>query len=302
MRYFKLQNADGDIISITTDEILFHDISGLGFEEDNTFKSVGPVWRLSKSSINQLPVEGKLCFTENGSTTPYEKYEFFKTFITKPPLILIYYPHGIAGKEYRKKVRVSKLVKTELTEYGVLDSDVTFTPYTPWYEIRRYEITPIPIDENAGWIWDVGNSWDRPDSDTTSPRYKFGTEARNIISFDCGSNTKGFIKLTINGPAVNPIWTHHVNGTLVETGGFEENSNVILTDHDKLVIDSTDGQYSMTITDIQTRVVRNVYSIRDFDKECFFTVEEGTNRIMVTSADEATLSVELEGHFHYATV
>lgn len=302
MRYFKLQNADKETISITTEEILFYDISGLGFEEENTFRSVGPVWRMNKSTNRQLPVDGKMCFTENGSTTPYEKYEIFKTFITKTPLILIYYPHGLKGKEYRKKVRVSELVKTELTKYGVLDCDITFTPYTPWYEVQHYKIATFSVDENAGWIWDVGNNWDRPASDTTSPRYKFGAEARNIISFDCGSNTKGFIKLTIHGPAVNPVWTHHVNGVLVETGGFEVSSGVDLTESDRLIIDNTEGQYSMTIENLETRVVRNVYSIRDFDKECFFTIEEGENKIMVSSADGAMVTVDLEGHFHYATV
>lgn len=302
MRYFKLENADGEEISITTEEILFHDIDGLGFEEEADFRSVGPVWRLNKAVNSQLPVGGKLCFTEFGFTTPYQKYEYFKSFITKPPLILKYYPHGIENKAYCKKVRVTKLVKTELTKYGVLDCDVSFTPYTPWYEIKYFQIIPFPVDENAGWIWDVGNRWDRSDDDLTSPRYKFGTEARNNIVFDCDSNTKGFIRLTIKGPAVNPTWTHRIDGKVVELGGFDSASGVTLTENEELVIDNTEGQYSMTITDTQTRISRSVYSIRDFDKECFFTVGEGRNMITVSSADEQAVTVLLEGHFHYATV
>lgn len=302
MRYFKLQNADEEEISITTEEILFHDIEGLGFEEENDFRSVGPVWRLNKSTNTQLPVGGKMCFTEFGSTTPYEKYESFRKFIIKPPLILKYYPHGISGKVYRKKVRVSKLGKTEMTKYGVLDCDISFTPYTPWYEIRNYEIIPLTVDENAGWIWDVGNEWDRSNDDLTNPRYKFGLEARNTISFNCDSNTKGFIKLVINGPAINPVWTHHVNGKVAELGGFDTSNDVILTEYDRLIIDNTEGQYSMIIENLQTREKRNVYSLRDFDKECFFTIEGGKNMFTVSSADESAVAVLLEGHFHYATV
>lgn len=302
MRYFKLENADREEISITTEEILFHDIEGLGFEEENDFRSVGPVWRLNKSTNNQLPVGGKLCFTEFGSTTPYEKYESFRKFIIKPPLVLKYYPHDISGKMYCKKVRISKLSKTELTKQGVLDCDIQFTPYTPWYEIQRYVVKPIPVDENAGWIWDVGNAWDRPDSDLTSPRYKFGAEARNVVSFNCDSNTKGFIRLTIFGPVVNPTWTHHVDGKVVELGGFDSSSSMVLTENEKLIIDNTEGQYSLVIENLQTGVTRNVYSLRDFDKECFFTLEEGVNMFSVYSANEAAVTLELEGHIHYATV
>lgn len=302
MRHFRLENAERDEISITTEEVLFHDIEGLGFEENNEFRSVGPVWRLTKTANSQLPIGGKMCFTENGSTTPYEKYDSFRKFIAKAPLIIKYYPFGVTGKEYRKRVRVSKLSKTELTTYGVLDCDISFIPYTPWYELRYFEIIPHPIDKNAGWIWDVGNRWDRSDSDLTSPRYKFGGEARNTISFDCESNTKGFIKLTVHGPAINPTWTHHVDGKVVELGGFAAGNGVTLTENELLIIDNTEGQYSMIIENTQTSVKRNVYSLRDFDKECFFTIEGGSNMITVSSADETVLAVKLEGHFHYATV
>lgn len=302
MRYFKLENAEGESYDITNTEVFFHDVEGLGFDEEVDFRSVGPVWRLNKALHSQLSITGKICFTANGSTTPYQKYDFFRKFITKPPLVIMYYPHGLTEKAYRKKARITRLTKTELTSYGVLDCDIVLTPYTPWYEVQKYQIIPFTVDDNAGWVWDVGNSWDRSESDITNPRYKFGAEARNTIIFDSDSNTKGFIKLTINGPAVNPVWTHQVNGEILETGGFDSSNSVTLTEDERLIIDNTEGQYSMFIENVLTRVKRNVYSLRDFDKECFFTVEEGTNMFTVSSADESPVEVLLEGHLHYATV
>jgi len=302
MRYFKLENSSGSSFDITNEEFFFHDVTGLGFDEENNFRRVGPVWRLTSTAYAQSKPGGKMMFTEYGSGTPYDKYDVFKRFISQPPLTLIYYPNGLGTTAYRKKVRVSKLGKTEITELGVLDCDIEFVSYSPWYEIRHYEIIPITVDENAGWIWDVGNSWDRSDEDLTSPRYKFGAEARNEIIFDCESNMKGLIKLTINGPAINPVWTHHVDGKVVELGGFAAGNDVTLTESDRLIIDNTEGQYSMIIENTQTLVKRNVYSLQDFDKECFFTIEGGRNMFAVASADETALNVELEGHFHYATV
>lgn len=303
MRYFKLVNNDGEEFSITTKEFFFHDVEGLGFEEDNSFRSVGPVWRLNSSSLSQMPISGQLCLTENGSTTPYQKYDIFRKYITRTPLRFLYYPHGLDGKVYRKKVRVSRLSKTEMTKYGVLDCDISFTPYTPWYEIQTFENVPDAVDDSAHWIWDVGNSWrDSDDVDPETPRYIFGGEARNIIDFDCDSTEKGFIKLTIKGPALNPTWTQYVNGGLKSTGGFATSSNFSLTADEWLTIDNTEGQFSMTVYNRVTGDTRNVYSLRDFDKLCFFNLEEGRNAFAVASQDGIPLSIVVEGHIHYATV
>lgn len=303
MRYFKLENSVGDTVDITTDKILFHDIEGLGFEEETDFRSVGPVWRLNNSSLTQLPVTGKICFTEFGNTTPYEKYEQFKAFISRAPLNLIYYPHGLGGSDFRKKVRVTRLVKTELTKYGVLDNEISFTPFTPWYKVEFYENVPDAIDENAHWIWDVGNEWrDSDDGDDTTPRYKFGGESRNIINIDCATNTQGFVKLTINGPAVNPTWTQYVNGGLKASGGFDSTSSFTLSSDERLIIDNTEGLFSMTVYNRTTGDSRNVYPLRDFDKQCFFNLEEGYNSFAVASEDGTPVSISLEGHIHYATV
>lgn len=302
MRYFKLENSERGEFDITTDEVLFHDIEGLGFEEETDFRRVGPVWRLNTAKNSQLPVSGKLCFTENGSTTPYRKYEEFKKFITRTPLILKYYPHGVDDKVYRKRVRVNKLAKTEMTKYGVLDCEISFMPYSPWYEVITLNTEPIPVSENAGWIWDVGNRWDRPDSELLLPRYKFGSETRSSVYIDCDSNTQGFVKLEIIGPARKPNWNHYVNGKLVSSGGFESSSDVSLTENEHLIVDNTEGLYSMVIRNVLDGSTRNVYSLRDFDKLCFFNLEAGRNVITVSSENGTPLTVIVESHIHYATV
>lgn len=171
MRYFKLENSASETLDITTQEIFFNEIEGLGFEEDNTFVSIGPVWRLQQRTVRQKPVTGKITFTAIGGTTPYEKYEAFFRFISKSPLYLLYYPHGLSGTEYKKRVRVSVLEKSELTLYGSLDCHVEFMPYTPWCIVNSYENTvhEDPEVENTGWFWDTGNKWRDSDSGGGDP-------------------------------------------------------------------------------------------------------------------------------------
>ena len=171
MRYFELKNSADEVLDITTQEILFHEIDGLGFEETTDFRAVGPVWRLNSAEYNQMAVTGKMLFSEEGELTPYQKYVVFRDFILKAPLTLIYYPHGFGTEPYYKKVRSAKLAKSEINEYGVLDCDIEFMPYTPWYTTSTYEniVPDNPEEEHTGWIWDIGNKWRDSDSGGGSP-------------------------------------------------------------------------------------------------------------------------------------
>lgn len=438
MRYFKLENSASETLDITTQEIFFNEIEGLGFEEDNTFVSIGPVWRLQQRTVRQKPVTGKITFTAIGGTTPYEKYEAFFRFISKFPLYLLYYPHGLSGTEYKKRVRVSVLEKSELTLYGSLDCHVEFMPYTPWYTVSSYEnIVPEDTEiEHAGWIWDIGNSWRDIDSESGDPVgvvyrpfsqmaelaptlvhpdgdqttflltrgsvsdpytidraftippgyyhmklqtnantgwsaadfvlfelrngsyqlvrkadysllvpfkadaeediyissssarfrfylpanepldftvqlkltkiadeafYKFAYEVHSRLTFNLDADVKGLAKLKIKGPATNPQWTHYVNGKIVNSGGISSDYELSLGANDILVVDNTEGTYTINLEKPNGDAV-SVYSMRDFDRKCFLTLEPGENTITVSSDKGEPLSFEIEGWVFYDTV
>lgn len=438
MRYFELKNSADEVLDITTQEILFHDIDGLGFEETTDFRAVGPVWRLNSAEYNQMAVTGKMLFSEEGELTPYRKYVAFRNFIQKAPLTLIYHPHGFGTEPYYKKVRSAKLAKSEINEYGVLDCDIEFMPYTPWYAVSSYEnIVPEDTENDyTGWIWDIGNTWRdsdledgdpigtiyhpfsqmselspsmvHPDGDQTTFKivrgaspvsftvdrqfivpagyyrmelqtdadvgsaaakfvlyeqrngddelirkadyslletfevgmqediyassseltirfyfppnesfnftvklvltkiadaalYKFSYETHSSVSFNIGTDIKGLAKLKIKGPATNPQWTHYVNGKIVSGGGISSDSELILGADDILVVDNTEGAYAIDLVKANGDVV-NVYSLRDFDRKCFITLEPGENTITVSSDKGEPLSFEIEGWLLYATV
>lgn len=304
MRYFKLENSAGEILDITTEQLLFHDISGIGFEEDNDFTAIGRVWKLNKSDYKQTPVSGTMCFVGTDKKTPYIQYREFYSFIDKTPLQLLYYPNGLNTIEYRKRVRVSKLEKSEINEYGVLDCDIKFIPYTPWYKIVRDIIEPGGENSsNGGWIWDRGNRWrDSLDVDYSTYHYKFNGSYRRTIRIISDANGSGPIKLSIHGPLTNPKWTQYVDGELVSTGGLIENSPVTVDANETLIIDNTSGTYSMTVYNSETGIERNVYEYRDFNKQCFFTLKQGVNEIVINTDNNDAVQIEAEGHIYYATV
>ena len=171
MRHFKLENSAGQVLDITTEEILFHEISGLGFEEENDYRQIGDVWWLNHTNYRQATISGNIIFTEKPMTIliddvevpiddPYKKYRYFVDFISKAPLTMMYNPLGPigSGETYFRTVRVSKLDKTEKNEYGVIDENIEFSCYTPWYTKLIKEII---VDDGSdtqpetitGWIW-----------------------------------------------------------------------------------------------------------------------------------------------------
>lgn len=304
MRYFKLENSDGVVLDITTTTFLFHDIEGLGFEEENDFVGIGRVWKLYKSDYRQAPVSGKLCIIGNDDKTPYTLYREFTSFADKAPLTLLYYPNGLNTYEYKKQVRVSKIEKTELNQYGVLDCPIEFMPYTPWYKIVEYKIIPQGnVTNYDGWIWDRGNLWrNSEDVDYSTYHYKFGGSLRRTIRFNSDINGEGPVKLSIYGPLVNPTWTHYVNGVLESTGGLIHDAPVVIGSEDVLIIDNTKGAYEIIIRDLTTGLERNIYQYRDFNKDCFFTLKQGLNEIVINTDNNDTLRIEAEGHIYYATV
>ena len=315
MRYFKLMNSTGAILDITTIEILFHEIGGLGFEEDNDFRQIGEVWWLNNSRYNQATVTGKVIFTENGGTDPYEKYYKFARFVQKAPLILMYYPYGVDGECFRRRVRVSKLDKTEKTEFGVIDSDIEFVCYTPWYNVVELEYN---ADEEApfsgGWIWGETGlvprlTFEPADDHALSRPARFRYEAPQYLEIKTDTTQNCPVKLMIFGPATNPTWSHSykVNESFVQagSGGFSTPSSapVSIASDEILVIDNTDGRYAMEITSLNGTFKQNVYQLRNFDLECFITLREGENRISVsTSSGVVAKHLRMEGHIYHATV
>lgn len=322
MRHFKLVNDLKQVFDLTTTENLFCEISGLGFEEENVFNRIGSVWWLSHTEYKQGTISGKMIFTEEGGTDPYQKYQAFARFISYPPLTLLYNPFGTVKSTmcgdtedeenaYYMTVRVSKLEKTEKNEYGVIDSTIDFTSYTPWYRIESHGINNEPPDDGSaetGWIWGDGASNPpltfEPTSSQTATRARFRWEPTRFLFFKVDAAGTSPAVLTIHGPLVNPVWTHSLvksdGSVVVGTGSFTQ--NVELLDGDQLVINGNPSKYSIELIHANGTVT-DLYPYRNFEESCFISLKTGINRVSVmSSSGDICSSVELEGYIYNATV
>lgn len=312
MRYFSLINNSGETLDITTKTIFFNGVSGLGFEEEASFRSVGSVWWLNYATVRQKPVAGKIIFTDYDDTDPYESYTDFVRFIQNAPLELEYLPRGLDGSAYYRRVRVTKLTKSELTQYGALEEDIEFTPYGPWYE-TIYSRNKVNEDEyKGGWVW--GDGAEHPDvvfpptPEGSTPTI-FGADSNYQVAADIPFCDESPARLTIYGPATNPRWTHYVNGEAISAGGFTR--DVTIAADEALVIDNTTeiseiAVYALDQNDEEKLALgafrRDLYQIRNFDNDCFITLEAGCNRVVVTTSGGEALKLSLEGHIYNATV
>lgn len=302
MRYFKLINSKGDELNITSQSIFFHEVEGLGFEEETSFRRIGQTWWLNSALLRQTPITGKISFTDLEGFDPYILFNDFYLFVNKAPLTLVYYPRGLDQTSYRKQVRVTKLEKSELNKYGALEEAIAFTPYTPWYMVVTVQ-NIIAGTASKGWVW--GGEHNPPlkfePTDDTSTPAKFGGEISQSVRLYSPVESSSPVKLIIKGPALNPIWSHYVGNKLIGTGGFS-GSGMNLEADEELVVDNTNGHTRMHVRSLITGEDRNVYALRDFDTMCFFTLKEGDNTISVASSGGSTVDFSVEGHIYYGTV
>lgn len=304
MRYFKLINSNGVTLDITTQSILFYSIEGLGFEEDAVFRRVSETWWLSSASYKQAAIKGKICFTGLEGEDPYGLYFKFSKFVSRAPLTLVYYPYGLDGDAYYRTVRVTELTKSELTKYGVLDESIKFQAYTPWYELVSATNAESTVITELGWVWG-GDTYPPLTFEPSNPdgnKTKFGSERKSFVNVFSPINSKGPMKITIYGPVRNPVWLHYIGNTRIGSGRFDSSENVEIPEGARLEIDNTNGRHRMEILSAAGAVLKNVYSLRDFDTLGFFNLREGYNTISVTSSETDFVRFDVEGHVYYATV
>lgn len=307
MRYIKLKNSAGVEYDITSKNALFHDIQGLGFSEDGDYKAIGDVWVLNSVSSQQSPISGDICF--GYEEDPYGTFNTFANFIRETPLTFLYFPKGLGGTCYMKRVRVSSLEKGELNEYGVLDCPVEFLPQTPWYEEVSIETSASEKDVNTpGWVWGGTSPTSlplvfEPSDDVTKRRARFRGEYIKSVQVKSNTSKKNPVRLTLSGPLMNPFWSHYVDGKLVSSGGFVASETVSVGENENLVIDNTDGKYSLKICRADTgELLRDVYRLRNFNLPCFFYMQEGNNQFVISSSDGRVNQIKVEGHVYYDTV
>ncbi len=274
MRKFRVINAKGDILDLTSDpsKYFFHDISGLGFDSDSEYEQIGYQFVETKRLLKQAEIKGTI------SVAGYKLYEEMMRLMQSRPLKLEY----IANETYYIDVNVKRIEKSELEEAGRLRCPVVFEALG-----RMYKRIVRNIDGSVG----NGKKYD-----FTFP-YRYDDNNSGTILIESDSELESPIVITFMGPCRNPVWTHYVNGNVCCRGKV----NCEIPAGDRLVI-STLGEYQIIETDGYGSEVQDRYQDSDFTTERFVFLRKGENIISFGHDLDSDLKVVVEGMIYYESI
>lgn len=298
-RFFRLINGNGEVLSLLSHNYFFNKPTGLGFERDDSYRSVGDRFVRVNSKLKQQTISGSFWILDSvigDEFESYEKYFRFMQFIGPGNLILCYTPDpagsGDASYEYRRHVVVDRIEKGELDEYGQLEVNIEFLSSQPWY--RRLDIDSTTYEADSGWIWNKTAIWKISDKSI-----KWGKGSSTFLQFYSNSYMDSPIRLKMYGPVSNPVWRHYVDGELIETGKI----NIDVQANQYLQVSNVGDPYSIGLVDNDGTWLRSAYQNSDFSTDRFMNVKHGLNTISVFNANMDSLTkLVAEVYLYYESV
>lgn len=273
-----LKNAKGEAYDLLdTTSVCMAMVSGLGFDEDIDYFSIGSNHKLLNRRTKQKSIHGTLFF--NGQS-PYKDYFNFVRFVRNSPLILTY----TTFEAFSIEVDAIEVSKAELTENNHLRSTIKLSSRSLWYRLVSKYLEPIEEIEEHVYPYVYPET--------------YPIEQIGAVSIESDSVNDSPTKITIYGEAISPVWRQYVNSKLVASGAY---SGTIPAGH-KIVIDATTMPYSILEYDGSGRVVADRYPLCDFSTERFFFLKNGKNMISVAHGGTTELAMKVEGKLEYASV
>jgi len=280
VRSFTLTDLNGNSYSLQTKKRFLHTPSGLGYEESTTYQDFGNHYAVLDEGLQQSVISASIVFAGGNRKEVYEKFFEFAKFTRNAPLILCYRP---IFNSYYRRCRVSKLTKTEINQFGVLECTIELSCITPWYQTLSAA--------NSGQAGS-GKQYNY------TYNYQYSDSILQSVVLENNGYEESPCRLIIYGPAINPMWYHFVNGVLTTTGAID----ITVAVNHRLVIDTTTIPYTIHEVDSKGALVRDAYQLSDFSTERFIRLQPGKNRITVTHSGSSIIPVAVEGQIEYASV
>lgn len=267
MREFKLINDIGIEFDLMRKDAFFHDPSELGFDRTiNTMRS-GSSYLETDSYYEQKTPSGKISFDG------YAPFDEFVSFLGSGDMLTFCYKP--LNRWYKAHCKVTSLTKDELDTYGRLESSITFTFFTSWYESLIYSKRTVPTEE--GKVYDYTYPYSYVDTNTA------------LMEIENGSFESPTI-LTIFGPVTDPYWVLTQNGQTLYTGKMD----VTIPDGHKLVVDSNPDHMEIAEYTSNNEWIQSLYEYSDYSTERFIYVPPGKSKFAVTSDGGLSISAYLE--------
>lgn len=277
MRKFMLINANGTTYDITVKgSAFFYNVDGLGYDRNMTFQQISEQFALLEDKANQQTITGTVRFWKPDAEQSY--FDFYK-FCKLAPLKMKYNPgHGV----YYRNGYVRAITRGDGTG-DALTASIEFVCTSPWYRtFSAFNNGEITGGKTYDYTYD----------------YTYTEATPGSVIIDSDSMMACPCKLTIYGEAVNPAWSHYVNGKLVSTGKI----NATINENRRVVIDTTSTPWRIIQTDNLGNFVSDLYQLSDFSTDRFIQVRNGRNVISVTDDGVEDLNVGVEALIGYDTV
>ena len=151
LRKFWLENETGDSIPLNGERgVWLIDPTGLGVNHNSSFTdySYGFFHPIEAEKDPQQTIAGDLYFID--PTDPYMEYKRFVDWVSRSNVIyLVYRPSSI---QYRRKIRLSYLTKTELMTQECLKTPIAMYGLTPWFTTVERSIDGAFVTVNNPFI------------------------------------------------------------------------------------------------------------------------------------------------------
>ena len=275
MRQFYLENGSGNQYSLMDVSHWLYEPKKLGAKFNSKYEQVGSDFIRTERVTKPDDITGKVMFTSDH----YNAYYDFQKFLAVEPLTFIY----VSNETHKVTVDLKEIEKGEIDKDGNLVCELKLKRISRWYKhITIYNDGNV----NAGKKYTHTYPYTYTDMEPETA----------IVQSDSGYSSP--TKLTIFGPAVNPIWTQYLNNNIVASGKVTAS----IRSGRKLVVDCTTHPYSIKEYDSNNRMTNDLYEASDFETARFLFCEFGKNRIVVNHEGTNVLKVALEARLEYETV
>lgn len=198
MRQFYLQNQYGERLELQGGAVFLWEPDGLGYQDDISYMATDGFFIETSREQGQVQKHGTLVFKRGA---PYPVYrEVVDWILAAESITLAYAPYG---EWYYCDVNVESVEKSELTQFGVLEAPVVFTPLSPWY--APYDLNLVIEGEGSIGIKQY----------TYTYPYRYSNSAHaGVLEFTISAQIPSDFELTIPGPVQAPM----VTATRLDTG------------------------------------------------------------------------------------
>ena len=197
MRKFYLEDQKGERVPLNNEHGIFlYSPTGLGIGYENTYGESGSGFFLRlKDGVSQTDIGFTLVFPP-ADDSPYERYRALIDWIySAEEIFFIYCPYG--SNEYYRRIEIQTIEKTELDQYGSLQSTVSILPMTPWY-------LPAPIHVAFGEEQENAMRYDFYYTDDLI----YGVGSQNYTAeITARGHIPSAMRVTFQGQVINPVLT-----------------------------------------------------------------------------------------------